>query len=328
MNNTMQAIITDQYGSPDVLQLKTVPKPTPNDDEVLVKIHVAGTNALDWRLLRADPFFIRFMFGLRKPKFSIIGADVAGTVEAVGKNVTQFKVGDAVFGDVTPSGMGGFAEYVCTKEDLLALKPDRASWEDVAAIPVAGLTALQGLRDVANVQAGQKVMIHGASGGVGTFSVQVAKALGAEVTGVCSTAKVEITRSLGADHVIDYTKDDFATNGQKYDLIFAANGNRTLDDYLNALAPTGTLVVAGGTMRQLFESMLLGKLKARKGNKSVKSFTAHTKQSDLQRMAELVADGSVKPYIDRVFPLAQTAEAIRYMETGRASGKVLIAVNI
>ena len=222
----MKAIVTEQYGSPDVLRLKEVAKPTPEDDEVLVKVHAASVNAGDWHLMRADPFLIRLMYGLRKPSRPILGSDVAGRVEAVGQSVTQFQPGDEVFGDLSNSGFGAFAEYVSAAESALIHKPARLSFAQAAAVPLAAVTALQALRDKGQLQAGQTVLISGASGGVGSYAVQIAKALGAEVTGVCSTAKVEMVRSLGADHVIDYTREDFTQSGQQYDLILAVGGRR------------------------------------------------------------------------------------------------------
>jgi NADPH:quinone reductase-like Zn-dependent oxidoreductase len=233
----MKAIVNTTYGSPDVLQFKDVEKPSPTDNEVLIKVLAASVNAADLHLLRADPFLIRFMSGLLKPKTTILGADIAGRVEAVGKNVTQFKPGDEVFGDISGCGWGGFAEYVCASEDALALKPTNLSFEEAAAVPMAAVTALQGLRNKGQIQPGQKVLINGASGGVGTFAVQIAKSFGAEVTGVSSTRNVDMARSIGADHVIDYTQADFTKNGQQYDLILAANGDRSISEYKRALAP-------------------------------------------------------------------------------------------
>jgi NADPH:quinone reductase-like Zn-dependent oxidoreductase len=233
----MQAIVYHNYGSPDVLKLEEVQKPVPQDDEVLVKVVAASTAAGDWHLLRADPFLTRFMYGLLTPKYKILGADVAGRVEAVGKNITQFKPGDEVFGDLSTSGFGAFAEYVAAPEDAFALKPNNLTFEEAAAVPVSAVTALLGLRDQGRIQPGQKVLINGASGGVGTFAVQIAKAFGAEVTAVCSTGKMELMCSLGADHVIDYTKEDFTQNGEHYDLILAANGYQPLSAYQRSLTP-------------------------------------------------------------------------------------------
>ncbi|MCX6142083.1 MAG: NAD(P)-dependent alcohol dehydrogenase, partial [Ignavibacteriales bacterium] len=243
----MKAIVYTKYGSPDVLQLKDVEKPTPKDDEVLIKIDAASVNAYDWHFLTADIFLIRLMGGgLLKPKSTRLGADIAGRVEAVGKNVKEFQPDDEVFGMVR----GGFAEYTCALENALALKPSNLSFEEAAAVPMAAVTALQGLRDEGQIQAGQKVLINGASGGVGTFALQIAKSFGAEVTAVCSTKNVDQARSLGADHVLDYTKEDFTQSGQHYDLILAANGYHSLSAYKRALTPKGIYVMAGGSMAQ------------------------------------------------------------------------------
>ena len=251
----MKAILYTKYGSPDVLQLKDVEQPTPKDDEVLIKIRAASVNAYDWHFLTADIFLIRLMGGgLLKPKDSRLGADVAGRIETVGRNVKQFQPGDEVFGMVK----GGFAEYASAPESALWLKPVNTSFDEAAAIPMAAITALQGLRDEGHIQAGQKVLINGASGGVGTFAVQIAKSFDTEVTAVCSTRNLEQARSIGADHVIDYTKEDFTKNGQQYDLLFAANGYHSLSDYKRALTPKGIYVMAGGSMAQILQSMLMG----------------------------------------------------------------------
>src|SRR5215212_3158500 len=246
-DNQMKAIVNTTYGSPDVLQFKDVEKPSPTDDEVLIKVLAASVNAADLHFLRADPFLIRFMSGLLKPKTTILGADIAGRVEAVGKNVTQFKPGDEVFGDISGCGWGGFAEYVCAGEDALVLKPANITFEQAAAVPMAAVTALQGLRSKGQIQLGQKVLVNGASGGVGTFAVQIAKSFGAEVTAVCSTRNLDLVRSIGADHVIDYTKEDFTRNGQRYDLILAANGYQPISAYKRALSPAGIYVTTGGS---------------------------------------------------------------------------------
>lgn len=329
----MKAVVYTEYGSPDVLHLKEVDKPTPKDDELLIKVQAAAINAADWRLLRADPFFVRFMAGLRKPKNPILGADMAGRVEAVGKHVSQFQPGDAVFGDLSENGFGGFAEYVCVPQNMVASKPTNLTFEEAAAVPMAAVTALQGLRDHGKIQSGQKVLIHGASGGVGTFAVQIAKALGGHVTAVCSTSKMEIARSLGAEHVIDYTKEDFTQSmsrgtrdGQQYDLILAVNGNRPLSDYERALTPTGTYVVAGGSMSQLFQAILLGSIKSKLGSKTITGFTAAPSQTDLLFMKELIEAGHVTPVIDRSYPLNQVPDAMRYMEEGHARGKIVITL--
>ncbi len=269
----MKAMVYTKYGSPDVLELKEVEKPTPKDNEVLIKVHAASANAADWHILRADPFLVRLMgFGLLKPKHKILGADIAGRVEAVGVNVKQFQPGDEVFGDIYSSGLGGFAEYVCASENAaFVLKPASTTFEEAAAVPVAAVTALQGLRDKGQIQPGQKVLINGASGGVGTFAVQIAKSFGAEVTGVCSTRKLDMVRSIGADQVIDYTQEDFTKSGQRYDLIIAVNGYHPISDYKRALSPKGIYVAIGGSGAQIFQSIFLGSWISMTGSKKMGS---------------------------------------------------------
>jgi len=323
----MRAIVYHQYGSPDVLQLEEVQKPVPQDDEVLVKVLGASAAAGDWHLLRAKPFLVRFMYGLLKPKHKILGAAFAGRVEAVGRNVTQFQPGDEVFGDVSECGFGAFAEYVAAPENALALKPTSLTFEEAATVPVSAVTALQGLRDQGHIQPGQKVLIDGASGGVGTFAVQIAKSFGTEVTAVCSTGKMEMMRSIGADHVIDYTQEDFTQNGQRYDLILAANGYHPISAYQRALSQEGTYVMSGGSMAQLFQAMLLGPWLSRKGSQKMGSLMAKPNQKDLLFLKELLEADKVTPVIDRSYPLRETAEAIRYLEVGHAKGKVVITVD-
>jgi len=319
----MKAIVYTKYGSPDVLQLKDVEQPTPKDDEVLIKIRAASVNAYDWHFLTADIFLIRLMGGgLLKPKDSRLGADVAGRIETVGRNVKQFQPGDEVFGMVK----GGFAEYASAPESALWLKPVNTSFDEAAAIPMAAITALQGLRDEGHIQAGQKVLINGASGGVGTFAVQIAKSFDTEVTAVCSTRNLEQARSIGADHVIDYTKEDFTKNGQQYDLVFAANGYHSLSDYKRALTPKGIYVMAGGTMAQIFQAMLFGPLMSINGEKKMGGVSAKSSQKDLVFLKELLEAGKVVPVIDRRYPLSETAEALRYLGEGHARGKVVITV--
>jgi NADPH:quinone reductase-like Zn-dependent oxidoreductase len=323
----MKAIVYTEYGSPDVLQLKDVEKPVPADDEVLVKVHAVSVNAADLHLLRADPFLIRLSSGFLKPKHTILGSDIAGRVEAIGSNVTQFKPGDAVFGDISACGWGGFAEYVCVRENALALKPTNLSFEQAAAAPMAAVTALQGIRHAGQIRPGQKALINGASGGVGTFAVQLAKSFGAEVTAVCSTRNLETARSIGADHVIDYTQEDFATNGQQYDLILAANGDRSISDYKRALSPTGVYVQTGGSMSQMTQAMIQGPWISMTGSKKMGNMgVAKPNQSDLVFIKELLESGKVKPVIDRCYPLSEVPEAFRYLEEGHARGKVVITV--
>jgi NADPH:quinone reductase-like Zn-dependent oxidoreductase len=323
----MKAVVYTQYGSPDVLQLQEVAKPTPKDDEVLVKVHAASINISDWYLLTGKPFLVRLMTGgLRKPKDPILGADIAGTVESVGSKVTRFKPGDAVFGDTSERGRGGFAEYVCAAEDALVLKPSNISFEEAAAVPMAAVTALQGFRNKGQMQAGQKVLIHGASGGVGSFAVQLAKAFGAEVTAVCSTRNLDTARRIGADHVLDYTREDFTQNGQHYDWIIAANGYRPILHYRRALTPSGTYVMTGGTMKQIFQAMLLGPFLSIFGGKKMVNVAAVPSQQDLVFVNRLLEAGKVIPVIDRCYPLEQTAQALGYVGEGHARGKVVITV--
>jgi len=324
----MKAIVCTKYGSPDVLQLQEVAKPAPKDDEVLITIHAASVNARDWRFMRAKPFFIRLMpGGLLQPKNKILGADVAGRVEAVGRYVKQFKPGDEVFGYLpSATGRGTFAEYVCANENAIALKPADLTFEQAAAVSVAALTALQGLRDKGNIQPEQKVLINGASGGVGTFAVQIAKAFGAEVTAVCSTRNLDLAHSIGADHVIDYTREDFTRNGQRYDLILAVNGYHPISDYLRALSAVGIYVVAGGSMLQLFQAALQGRQNSKTGSQKTYVVSLVQNQKDLIFMKELLESGKVVPVIDGCYPLSKTAETFRYFEKVHARGKVVITV--
>ncbi|HRE47445.1 MAG TPA: NAD(P)-dependent alcohol dehydrogenase [Aggregatilineales bacterium] len=316
----MKTILYTRYGSPDVLHLREVATPTPKADEVLVKIHAAGANPLDWHLMRAKPFLVRLDGGLRKPKNHRLGADIAGRVEAVGTNVTTLRPGDEVFGDLSAAGLGGFAEYVCVRAYSLVLNPANLSFESAAGVPVAGITALQGLR-TGNLSAGQKVLINGASGGVGTFAVQIAKAFGAEVTAVCSGANKAMVQSIGADHVIDYTQEDFTRNGRHYDLILEVIGNRTPADLRRALSPEGVCVVVGfTTLARMFNVML-------RGGKTVRMMgTAKPNQADLAILKDLLESGKVTTVIDRCYTLSETPEAIRYLESGRAKGKVIIVM--
>jgi len=321
----MKAMVCTKYGSPDVLQLKEVDKPIPSEDEALVKVHAASVNYGDWALLRGKPFFLRPMVGLLKPKskFRIMGADVAGRVEAVGRNVKQFQPGDEVFGE---SGFGAFAEYLCVTEEKLVRKPANISFEEAAAVPQAAVVALQGLRNKGQLQPGQKVLINGASGGIGTFAVQIGKSFGAEVTGVCSTRNLDMVRSIGADHVIDYTQEDFTQNGQRYDLILAAGGYRSIFDYKRALIAKGIYVSTGGSMAQTFQAGLLGPWISMTGTKKMGAMLVRPNQKDLVLMKELLEAGKVVPVIDRRYPLSEVAEALRYYGQGHSRGKVVITV--
>jgi NADPH:quinone reductase-like Zn-dependent oxidoreductase len=319
----MKAIVCTEYGTPDVLRYADVEKPAPRDDEVLIKVRVASVNALDWRLLGGKPAFARLLVGgMRKPKLTRPGRDVAGEVEAVGRNVTLFKPGDAVFGACP----GAFAEYACAREDKLVLKPANVSFENAAAVPVAGITALQALCDKACIQPGHKVLVDGASGGVGSFAVQIAKAFGAEVTAVCSTGNVDTARSMGADHVIDYTREDFTQSGLRYDRIIAANAHRPILDYRRMLSDDGIYVIAGGGLAQIFQGMTLGPLLSRLGRKKMRFLIAKLHRSDLIVLADLLATGKIIPVIDRRYPLSDVAEAVRYLQAGHAKGKVVITV--
>ena len=323
----MKAIVYTKYGPPDVLQFREVDKPVPRDDEILVKIHAASVNTLD--LAMRGPFLARIITGgFLKPKDPRLGADIAGRVEAVGANITQFQPGDEVFGVVTA---GGFAEYACAAENKVALKPANLSFEAAAAIPVAAITALQGLRDTGQIQPGQKVLIHGASGGVGTFAVQIAKAFGAEVTAVCSTRNVDMARSMGADQVIDYTQEDVTRTGQRYDLILAVNGYHPIFAYRRALSPTGGYVLVGGSKahvyQALLQALLLGPVISRTGRQKMGFMgIAKINQQDLVYVKELLEAGKVVPVIKGRYPLRETAEALRYLEEGHAQGKVVIAI--
>ncbi|MBT2738909.1 NAD(P)-dependent alcohol dehydrogenase [Bacillus sp. ISL-7] len=322
----MKAIVSNKYGPTDVLELTEVEKPIPEDNQVLVKIHAASVNYGNLVLLKGKPFLARFAFGLLKPKYPIPGGDIAGMVEAVGKDVTQFQPGDEVFGDLSGCGWGGFAEYVSVPENVLALKPANLSFEEAAAVPMAGVTALQGLRDKGKIQSGQKVLINGASGGVGTFAVQIAKSFGAEVTGVCSTRNLDILQSLGADHAIDYSKEDFSRKMQNYDLILGVNGHKPLSVYKRTLSPNGIFVHVGGSGAQMFQAMVLGPWISMTGNKKMGTFLQRSNQKDLIYIKELLEAGKVKPVIDRCYKLSEVPEAFRYFEEGHAQGKVVITM--
>jgi len=324
----MKAIICTKYGSPDVLQLQEVVKPAPQDDEVLIKIHAASINRRDWRFMRAIPFFIRLMpGGFRQPKNKILGADVAGRVEEIGSNVKQFKPGDEVFGYLpSATGRGTFAEYVCANENAITLKPANLTFEQAAAVPLAAMTALQALRDNGKIQLGQEILINGASGGVGTFAVQIAKVFGAEVTAVCSTRNLDMMRSLGADHVIDYKKEDFTRNGQQYDLILAVNGYHPISDYLRALKPGGIYIVVGGSMLQLIQAAGYKKRNSINGGQKIYIASLVQNQKDLNFLKDLIETGKIMPVIDGCFPLSKTVEAFWYFEKVHTRGKVIITI--
>ena len=321
----MKAIVCTKYGSPDVLQLKEVAKPIPEDNEVLVEVHAASVNDWDWGLLRGKPFLNRLLFGLLKPKIKILGCDIAGRVEAVGRNVKQFQPGDEVFGDISGCGWGGFAEYVCARENALALKPASMTFEEAAAVPQAAVLALQGLRDKGQIQPGQKALINGAGGGVGTFAVQIAKSFGAEVTGLDSTRKLDMVRSIGADQVIDYTQEDFTQSGQRYDLILDVAAYHSIFDYKRALSPRGIYVMVGGSTARIFQAMFLGPLISMTGSKKM-GILMHKPNKDLAFMKELFEAGKVVPVIDGRYPLSEVPEALRYFGEGHAKGKIVITV--
>ena len=322
----MKAIVYERYGAPDVLEFRETAKPSPKDGEVLVKVHAASVNAADWHMLRAEPFVARLIGGLLKPKFQILGSDIAGRVEAVGSGVKGFRAGDEVFGDLFSNGFGGFAEYACARESHLLPKPANLTFAEAAAVPLAGETALQGLRGKAPARPGRKVLIHGAGGGVGTFAVQIAKAMGDDVTAVCGAGNVELVRSLGADRVLDYAKEDFAAGGRRYDLIVAVNGDRPIAEYKRALEPGGSCVVIGGTNRQIFQGLLLGPLLSIGGDRTLRGLEVKTNGKDLGILKEYIESGKVKPVIDRRFGLREVPDAIRYLEAGHARGKIVIDI--
>lgn len=323
----MQAIVQDTYGAADVLELRDVHRPAVGDDDVLVRVHAAGVDPGVWHLMTGRPYLVRIMgYGLRAPRVGVPGTDMAGRVEAVGANVTLFRPGDAVFG----AGVGAFAEFACAREKGLAPKPDSLSFEQAAAVPVSGWTALQGLRDAGKIQPGQSVLILGASGGVGTFAVQLAKVFGAEVTGVCSSPKADLVRAIGADHVIDYTRDDPTDGTRRYDLILDVAGNRSLSRLRRALTTRGTLVIVGGEGGGRWLGGVDRQLRALALSpfvpQTLRGMLAVGRADDLRFLRNLIEAGKLKPVVDRTYPLAEAAQAIRYLEHGRARGKVVISV--
>jgi NADPH:quinone reductase-like Zn-dependent oxidoreductase len=318
----MKAILYTKYGTPDVLELRDVEKPSPKADEVLVRVHAASINALEWRRFTLPKIMVRLMCGgIREPKDKSLGADFAGHIEAVGAGIREYKAGDEVFG----IRRGSFAEYVCAPEKWIALKPSNISFEAAAAIPVAALTALQALRDQGKIQAGQKVLIHGAGGGVGTFAVQIAKSLGAEVTAVCGPRNLEVVRSAGANQIIDYTREDFTKNGQQYDLIVAANGYHSIFDYRRALKPDGKYVVVGGDLTQMLQALVLGPFLSRSGRKMTGMMT-RPNHDDLVFLKDLIEAGHFIPVVDRCYPLEKAADAHRYVLEGHVRGKVILTI--
>ncbi len=319
----MKAVVYTRYGSPDVLQLKEVAKPVPQDNQVLVRVHVASANAIDWLRFTAPPIVVRLLDDrILKSLNATPGVDLAGRVETVGASVKQFQPGNDVFGVAA----GAFAEYACAAEGNLALKPANVSFEAAAAVPNAAFVALQGLRDKGRIQPGKEVLISGASGGIGTFAVQIAKAVGAEVTAVVRTRNLDMARSLGADHVIDYTRENFTHNGERYDLIVAANGYRSILDYQRALRPGGIYVMLEGSIAQILQALILGPLLSKVGTKQMTHLPARANHADLVFIGELLQAGKMAPVIDRSYPLSETAEAMRYLVKEHARGKVIITV--
>jgi NADPH:quinone reductase-like Zn-dependent oxidoreductase len=322
----MKAVVCTKYGPPDILEVKEVDLPIREDNQVLVKVHAASLNYGNLALLKGEPFLVRLAFGLLKPKYPIPGGDIAGRVEAVGKDVKQFQQGDEVYGDLSSCGWSGFAEYVSVPEHAIAYKPVNLSFEEAAAVPMAAVTALQALRDKGAIQRGQKVLINGASGGVGTFAIQIAKSFGAEVTAVCSTRNMDLARSLGADHVIDYTSEDFTARSERYDLILAVNGYQPIFAYKRLLSPTGKYVVVGGSGTQLFQALFFGPWISMTGSKKMGSVLQRPNQQDLIFMKELLEAEIVKPVIDRRYKMSDVTEAFKYFAEGHARGKVVLTV--
>ena len=323
----MKAMVYTKYGPPEVLQLKEVEKPTPRDNEVQIKVRAASINSWDWDLLRGT--FQGRLGAFRKPKYNILGCDIAGKVEAIGSNVQQIQPGDDVFGDISgfrARDWGGFAEYVCAREKVLALKPASMTFEEAAAIPQGGVLALQGLRDKREIQPGESVLINGAGGSAGAFAVQIAKSFGAEVTAVDSTGKLDMLRSIGADHVIDYTKEDFTKNRESYDLILDVVGTRSILHHKRALRPEGTYVVVGGSTVRILQYVILGSLISKFGSRKMGILGHKPNKKDLDVMIELFETGKVVPVIDRRYKLSELAEAYRYFEEGQFKGKIVITV--
>lgn len=323
----MLAMVYKRYGPPEVLQFQELSKPMPRENEVLVRVHAASINSADWRLLTANIFLVRLNAGFWRPKCRVLGRDFAGTVESVGSKVQKFRAGEAVFGTQGHFAEGAFAEYVCVPESLLEHKPGNLSFEVAAATPLAGITALQGLRDLGELKKGQQVLIQGASGGVGTFAVQVAKSLGAEVTAVCSPRNMEMARRLGADHVLDYTREDFTTTGKRYDVILAVNGYHPLRHYQRALKEKGRYVMVGGSNNQIFEALLQGGRFSRRGGQKFSVLTLQPNPADLPFLREKLESGELKPVIDRTYTLSQLPEAMRSFGEGRTRGKLVITIN-
>jgi NADPH:quinone reductase-like Zn-dependent oxidoreductase len=323
----MKAITINRYGGPEVLTITTLSKPAPADNEVLVKVKATSLNAADWHIMRGEPRFYRMVLGLTKPKFKVLGADVSGIVEAVGAKVRQFREGDEVFGDLSAYKFGAFAEYVCEPESAFAIKPKGLSFEEAAAVPLAATTALHALRNRGEIKPGEKIAINGASGGVGTFLIQLARMFNTEVTAVCSTDKTEQAMLLGAHHVIDYSKNHFTRNGKMYDLIVGANGDLPLAEYKRALTSRGRYVGIGGSNRQIFEPLLLGSLYSEKNGRKLSQLSFKTTHKDLLYLKALIEADKIKPVIEKCYPVFEIQEAMHYLETGHAKGKIVLTVS-
>jgi NADPH:quinone reductase-like Zn-dependent oxidoreductase len=324
----MKAVVIHGYGSSETLKIEEIDRPVPADDEMVIRVRAASVNAGDWHLMRGDPWLVRLGFGLCRPRIKVLGADAAGTVVAVGAGVQEFQVGDEVIADLSASGFGGFAGYAGCKAEHAAKKPAGLDFPAASALPSAGTTALQGIRDHGRVRAGESVLINGASGGVGSYAVQIAAALGARVTAVCGPGKEELMKSLGAEHVIDYTNENFTEGTERYDLIYAANGNYPLKAYRRVLKPRGRCVVSGGEGNQFLETALRGPLLSKKNGQRFAGFIKKTSGKDLAELGRLTEEGKLKPLIDRSYPLEGTPEAIAYLEQGHARGKVIITLEV
>jgi len=322
---TMNAVVYSAYGGPEVLELAEVERPTPADDELLIRVVAASVNAGDWHLVRGTPFLVRLLYrGYLRPRFRTPGVDIAGRVEAVGADVTAFESGDEVIADLSEHGFGGFAEYACVPETAAVSKPAAIPFEEAATLPTAAVAALQGLRDAGRLRAGERVLVNGASGGVGTFAVQIARSLGAEVTAVCSTAKVDVVRSIGADYVVDYTQEDVTTTGERYDLILDTAGSHSLRAYGRVLAPTGRYVMVGGPTRRFLSALIAGPVLSATGGRTFRGFMLKPDRDDLELVRDLLVSGEVRPVVDRQYRLQEVPEAIRYLESGGVTGKVVI----
>ena len=323
----MKAIISKKYGAPETLELREIARPEPKENEVLVKVHAASINYGNIVLLRGKPYVARLAFGIMKPKFLIPGGDMAGIVEAIGEKVTEFRIGDEVYGDLSGSGWGTFAEYVAVSDQAIAHKPSNLSFEEAAAVPMAATTALQAIRDKGRIGTGQKVLIQGASGGVGTFAMQIAKAYGAEVTAVVSTRNVEIAKDIGVDHIIDYKKDNLANLNQLYDVIVGVNGSQSISTYKHILKPNGIFVHVGGSSSQMYKTMFIGSWVSLFGKKKFVNFMQRPSKKDLVFLKEIMEAGKVKPVIDSSYPLCEVSKALKYFEEGHSRGKVVITIH-